>query len=87
MNLVESANKLRAYIGESADAVLGLKSELLKLKSETPEALANMMLAYRHLEDARMRLGKVIQAIEGGKSILDHPRVKALIAEIRSEAR
>ena len=35
------------------------------------EARANMELVYRHLEDARMRLGKVIQAIDGGTSIYD----------------
>lgn len=34
------------------------------------EAIANVMLAYRHLEDARMRLGKVLEAADG-KSIYD----------------
>lgn len=37
------------------------------------EMKANIMLAYRHLEDARMRLGKVIQAQEGGVSCYDKP--------------
>jgi hypothetical protein len=32
-----------------------------------------------------MRCGKVIQALEGGVSILDHPEVKALIAKIRAD--
>jgi hypothetical protein len=32
------------------------------------EMEANLMLAYRHLEDARMRLGKAIQAYDGGAS-------------------
>lgn len=32
---------------------------------------ANTTLAFRHLEDARMRLGKVMQAYQGGVSILD----------------
>ena len=32
------------------------------------EMKANIMLAYRHLEDTRMRLGKVVQAYDGGKS-------------------
>ena len=32
---------------------------------------ANITLAFRHLEDARMRLGKVMQACQGGTSILD----------------
>ena len=40
-------------------------------KSDHGEMRANIMLAYRHLEDARMRLGKVIQAAEGGTSIYD----------------
>jgi len=34
------------------------------------EMIANAILAYRHLEDAGMRLGKVMQAKNGGKSIL-----------------
>lgn len=32
------------------------------------EMKANIMLTYRHLEDARMRLGKVVQAYDGGTS-------------------
>jgi len=35
------------------------------------EMKANIMLAYRHLEDARMRIGKILQAAEDGVSILD----------------
>ncbi len=41
------------------------------------EVLANVMLAYRHIEDARMRLGKVIQAFEGGVSIYDKAPVSS----------
>ena len=32
------------------------------------EMVANLELTYRHLEDARMRLGKAVQAYDGGKS-------------------
>ena len=35
------------------------------------EMRTNIMLAYRHLEDARMRIGKVIQAHDGGVSCYD----------------
>ena len=35
------------------------------------EMRANIMLAYRHLEDARMRVGKILQAAGDGVSILD----------------
>jgi hypothetical protein len=36
------------------------------------EMKANLKLAYRHLEDARMRIGKAVQAFDGGKSV--YPR-------------
>jgi hypothetical protein len=39
------------------------------------EAVANVMLAYRHLEDASMRLGKALQAIDGGISVYDRGQV------------
>ncbi len=42
--------------------------------TENSEMKANIMLAYRHLEDARMRLGKVLQAQSGGVSIYDDGR-------------
>ncbi len=35
------------------------------------EMKANIMLTYRHLEDARMRVGKILQAAGDGISILD----------------
>ena len=38
---------------------------------EGREDAENLILVYRHLEDARMRLGKVMQALQGGVSILD----------------
>jgi len=38
------------------------------------EMKANIMLSYRHLEDARMRLGKVMQQIQGGVSIFDREK-------------
>ena len=39
--------------------------------SQHSEMKANIMMAYRHLEDARMRLGKVMQQIQGGISKYD----------------
>jgi hypothetical protein len=40
-------------------------------KKQHPNMHANITLAFRHMEDARMRLGKVLQAYQGGISILD----------------
>jgi hypothetical protein len=39
------------------------------------EMIANLMLSYRHLEDASMRLGKTIQAFDGGRSVYDKTTV------------
>lgn len=66
---------LRADTGNLAKKVEALKESgmvqgIAEVKHRS-EALANVMLAYRHLEDARMRLGKVLQAADGGVSILD----------------
>ena len=44
------------------------------------EATANVMLAYRHLEDASMRLGKAIQALDGGASVYDITQVPKSVA-------
>ena len=40
-----------------------------KVGEDRGEMKANIMLAYRHLENARMCLGKVVQAYDGGKSV------------------
>lgn len=60
-------NASRKAIKDVAAAVLVLKGNV----GDNPEAIANVMLAYRHLEDASMRLGKVLQALDGGVSVYD----------------
>lgn len=72
-----TAGLLRAKIKEVGDEVLRLRDNAAacgnQLNVDKGEAIANVQLAYRHLEDARMRLGKTIQAIDGGKSVYDSP--------------
>ncbi len=63
---ITAVNIARAAIKPVAAEVLRLKASMTE-----PEAIANVMLAYRHLEDASMRLGKVIQALDGGVSVYD----------------
>jgi hypothetical protein len=46
--------------------------DLVDVAGIPPESKANIMLAFRHLEDCRMRLGKAIQAYDGGTSV--YPR-------------
>jgi len=48
-----------------------VKDILGTTKDMDREVGANTMLSYRHLEDARMRLGKAIQAFSDGVSIYD----------------
>lgn len=43
----------------------------LDLARRHSEAIANLTLAFRHVEDASMRLGKAIQALDGGVSVYD----------------
>ncbi len=69
---------LRTKIKEVGQQVLELKGSVNPAPSNPGETqnkgemLANLMLAYRHLEDAAMRVGKAIQAFEGGSSIYDN---------------
>lgn len=42
-----------------------------KYSGQHGEMKANIMLTYRHIEDARMRIGKILQAADDGVSILD----------------
>lgn len=70
-----SINGLRSQIKAIAQNLKQDKE--MKSKSETNsvedagEVMANLTLAYRHLEDASMRLGKVLQAYDGGVSVYD----------------
>ncbi len=74
--LKNSCDGLRKSIQVSANMVKSLMDHS-DLKSEQThsgqhaEMKANIMLTYRHLEDARMRIGKILQAAGDGVSILD----------------
>ncbi|HEX2959095.1 MAG TPA: hypothetical protein VHO70_19825 [Chitinispirillaceae bacterium] len=48
-----------------------LRDDLPATREMHPEVGENLMLAIRHLEDARMRLGKVIQYAGDGVSCYD----------------
>lgn len=74
--LKEQSNDLRADILNIGNAVNALHQSSAFRNEQSAagqhsEMHANITLAYRHLEDARMRLGKVIQAYEGGVSCYD----------------
>lgn len=75
---MDVATHLRIAIKSVAKEVLALKTRQQSRnvppnlgESDLGEMIANVTLAYRHLEDASMRLGKAIQAADGGKSVYD----------------
>lgn len=65
--LVERLNQLRKTLASNGGPPLTLPPE-----SDRGEMAANATLALRAAEDASMRLGKVIQAYDGGKSVYAH---------------
>ncbi len=77
MSLEVIMNEMRASLKPFGEQILAIKKNVQASESngveDKGEELANLTLAYRHLEDSIMRLGKVIQAFQGGKSIYDKP--------------
>jgi hypothetical protein len=76
---IESAvEEARGYVKANAKGLLDLKATIAATEAiegeDRGEVMANITLAYRHLEDAAMRLGKVLQARNGGVSIYDKPK-------------
>lgn len=76
----DSCNHLRGHLKVVAEHVVALKRHkavtgydraYCSPESNKGEMTASIMLAYRHLEDAAMRLGKAIEAWDGGKSCYD----------------
>lgn len=65
-DIQQIGDKVKALTGGTAPTVQSVD----KVENRN-EAISNVVLAYRHLEDARMRLGKVLQAVDGGVSIFD----------------
>lgn len=73
MMTVDDCEALRRELKPLAEKVLALAPK--DARPMWSEAHSNVMLAYRHLEDASMRLGKAIQALNGGVSVYDKTQV------------
>lgn len=72
-NIKTNVSSLRVQVLKLGDAVNELHKHPVfsgeqSSAGQHSEMHANITLAYRHLEDARMRLGKIIQAFDGGVS-------------------
>lgn len=75
-NFIDRASNIRENILDIEEDTKEFKldvakgnMDLIDSVSDEGEILANIMIAYRHLEDARMRIGKAIQAYDGGTSV------------------
>ena len=83
LTLKDAAAHLFAFIGDLKSTGGSVDS-----KSDNSEMFANLMLAYRHIEDASMRLGKAIQATDGGESVYDKKTTVGVKEEVQEgEAR
>ena len=75
MSFMGKLNDMRAQIKRLAKYVNDTKESHANDESDgienRGEVMANITLAYRHLEDASMRIGKTIQAKDGGVSVYD----------------
>ena len=76
MTVKEMADELRADLKGIEDRVRlmmnhGVYQGEQAFENQHGEMKAQTMLAVRHIEDARMRLGKVCQYADDGVSILD----------------
>ncbi len=71
----QKINSMRLHLKDAGACVMSLKKEVAQRETDgvedMGEIMANLILCYRHLEDASMRLGKVLQAKAGGKSVYD----------------
>jgi hypothetical protein len=68
-SIAEEVDETHAH--PAFDEEVGLEPHQRGTEPDHDEMHANLVLAYRHLEDAAMRLGKAIQAYDGGKSVYD----------------
>jgi hypothetical protein len=72
---VADCEALRRELKPIAEKLWELRRPPMGGLGEPAEAYANVTIAYRKLEDASMRLGKAIQALDGGISVYDKTQV------------
>lgn len=71
MTAIEQCKYLRSQLRQTGEYVNALASHITWGDdiADHLEMRANVLFAYRHIEDAIMRLGKAIQAADGGVSV------------------
>lgn len=71
--MTKQRDTIKFLVGNANQFILATKSSDELENQNKGEMIANAMLGLRHLEDAAMRFGKVIQAADGGQSPLGGP--------------
>jgi len=80
----DACDKVREEIKGIDAVVLELKEGVIDAGPETLVEIRDcLQMSHRYLEDARMRIGKALQAYDGGRSILDHPEVQSKAREVQ----
>jgi len=73
--IIDHSNQLRTSLGSIETAIREYVEAVKHAEDQEGfnrgECTAQAMLALRHVEDARMRIGKVIQYADGGVSVYD----------------
>jgi hypothetical protein len=68
-------NNIRGNVLDNEKSTRELVSVIQDLNQNlNPEVSANIMISIRHLEDARMRLGKALQYLGDGVSVYDNQK-------------
>ncbi len=75
-DIINLAGEIRARLGGEEAALRGYVDNIKGAAETTAafnkgECIAQAMLALRAIEEARMRVGKVIQYADGGESVYD----------------
>lgn len=65
IDLIERLKRYRGHISELGEIVIEFRKSDIQHACDVNEARANLTLAFRHLEDARTRLGKAIESLDG----------------------
>ena len=75
MTFEEKLNHFRKELKHAGAFIMEIREDRdtrVTVKEEyRGEVMANLTLSYRHIEDASMRIGKVLQALNGGVSVYD----------------
>ena len=71
--LNEEMDRIRIELKKVGAEILAEKKNErpIQANEDRGEVMANLILAYREVENASMRLGKVKQALNGGESVYD----------------